>query len=213
MATAVRAAQQFLREAFKCGTCGKPKVQMAIEVCGRGTGRSGERSFGATRYATDPAAMCHCPPEPALDVAIVGTIAPAPHPTRAVPRTDYSNCWRCRNCGAGVDWRIDSCLLCGYTREKCTTCKGTGIIDSGPHPVGIGDEPCSCGDGLPICEVGYYYPPVEVVPVEDVNDCAGCGDRPAVRDEDGNFTYPRYTHQGRPPVGVCGWCEREGIRV
>lgn len=47
----------------------------------------------------------------------------------------------------------------------------------------------------------------------DPNDCAGCGDRPAVRDEDGEFTYPRYTHQGRPPVGVCGWCEREGIPV
>lgn len=108
--------------------------------------------------------------------------------------------WPCRNCGAGVDEMIDNCLLCGYERKQCTSCDGTGVIDSGPHPVGCA-EPCNN------CDEGHYYPPVEV------NDCAACGDRPAVRDEEGSFTNPRYTHSGKPPVGVCGWCEREGIPV
>lgn len=135
--------------------------------------------------------------------------------TRPVPRTEYSsNCWPCRNCGAGVDLRIDSCLLCGYTREKCEECKGTGTIDVGA-PAWIGEMPCGCTDpSLPIQEVGYYYPPVEVVPPEEVNDCAGCGDRPAPKDDDGNFMYPDYQRQGEPPVGMCGYCAREaGVQV
>lgn len=159
-----------------------------------------DNSRGVVGHKTCPAAKVE---------SVVGSIGGAE--ALPVPRTETRNCWQCRNCGAGVDWRIDSCLLCGYTREKCTSCNGTGIINSGPHPVGC-EEPCFCAEGLPTHEVGYYYPPVEV-PVEDPNDCAACGDRPAVRDEEGNFTYPRYTHSNRPPVGVCGWCEREGIRV
>lgn len=206
---AMKAARTMVADMFRCTVCGKPKVEIATDWSGRGNGRSSESVHRATRFGGE---VCECAPQ-VIEGAVVGTIELAPR-THAVPRTEYSNCWRCRSCGAGVDWRISTCLLCGYTREKCTTCDGTGTIDSGPHPVGC-EEPCWCGTDLPTCEVGYYYPPVEVAaaPVEDVNDCAGCGDRPAVRDEDGNFTYPRYTHQARPPVGVCGWCEREGIRV
>lgn len=132
-------------------------------------------------------------------------------PTPPVPATntqswtETKNCWPCRDCDATVPEGVNACLFCGYERQPCTNCRGTGIIDSGPHPVGC-DEPCGC-------ENGFYYPTVERALVEDPNDCAGCGDRPAVRDEEGNFTYPRYTHAGNPPVGVCGWCEREGIRV
>jgi hypothetical protein len=122
-----------------------------------------------------------------------------------LPRTESSsNSWPCRNCGAGVNWKIDTCLLCGYAREKCTSCNGTGSHDVGSL-IG-GEMPCGCDDG-------YYYPPVEVAPLEDPNDCAACGDRPAPKDEDGNPLYPRYTHQTKPPVGVCGMCEKEGIPV
>ena len=74
--------------------------------------------------------------------------------TAPLPRTEYSsNSWPCRNCGAGVDEMIDNCLLCGYERQKCTSCDGTGVIDSGPHPVGC-EEPCNN------CDEGHYYPSV-----------------------------------------------------
>lgn len=43
----------------------------------------------------------------------------------------------------------------------------------------------------------------------ELNDCAGCGDRPAERDEEGEFIYPRY-YAGKT-IGVCGWCEKDGV--
>lgn len=32
---------------------------------------------------------------------------------------------------------------------NCPTCHGTGVINSGPHPVGIPDEPCPCATAEP----------------------------------------------------------------
>lgn len=161
MATALKLAREFLREATRCGTCGKPKVVLATGWKGRGTGASGSSDYRATSFEqVTPETHCTCPPN--IDGAVVGTIAPAPTAdTRPVPRTECSsNSWPCRNCGASVDWRIDACLLCGYEREKCDACGGTGSHDVGSL-IG-GEMPCGCDNG-------YYYPPA------DGYCTAGCG--------------------------------------
>lgn len=145
----MRRAQQQIEEALRCPNCGKLRTERVTEWRNRGSGRSGESVSTALRFQqrTD-ATHCSCPPAPVVDPSI-----------RSIPylAPEVQSPWDCRNCGAGVDYRIDSCLLCGYTREKCTTCNGTGILDSGPHPVGC-EEPCPCGEGLPSNEVGYHYP-------------------------------------------------------
>ena len=188
MAMAMKAVRTMVADMFRCTACGKPKVEMASSWKGRGTGRSGESVHAATRFGGE---VCVCPPAP-VDGAVVGRIA-------AAVRT-----WDCRNCGARVDEMIDGCLLCGYERKPCTSCDGSGVINSGPHPTGVAAEPCNN------CDEGYYYPLVaEVAPVEDPNDCAGCGARPSVRDDEGNASYPVCRAGKETGAGYCGFCARE----
>ncbi len=195
---AMRKAQTFIEEALRCKECGKLRTERVTEWRTRGTGRSGESVGTALKFQhrTD-ATHCSCPPA-----------APMVNPSiRSIPYTQPTGRkWDCLSCGAGVDAMIDACLFCGYAREKCTSCDGEGVLDVGA-PATIGAMPCGCDDG-------YCYPPVERATSEDPNDCAGCGARPAPKDDDGNPMYPEYQRQGEPPVGLCGYCAREsGVRV
>lgn len=76
--------------------------------------------------------------------------------TSGVRSIPYARNWPCRRCGSGVGELDDTCQFCGYSRTLCLCCGGTGVKDSGPHPVGIPEEPCGCEDG-------YEYPETERV--------------------------------------------------
>lgn len=190
----MKAVRGMVADMFRCSDCGKTRVEMAADWKGRGNGRSGESVHTATRFGGE---VCMCPPAPepvVIDLMVELRKSLAKQAADDAPPSPRT--WDCRNCGARVDERIDACLLCGHERERCTSCNGTGVIDSGPHPVGTGEEPCGCDNG-------YYYPPAATVTVREPVHCGDCGLEAPVDDE-GKPVYS-YTY-AKHEVPLCGPC-------